>query len=85
MLTQQRRGEEMDAMLADRDRKLVEKEAYIVHLQTGQASTSTSPSSTSPSSTSPSSTSPSSTSAEVAAPAPLQKVRGQRSGVLYHT
>ena len=80
MLTQQRRGEEMDAMLADRDRKLVEKEAYIVHLQTGQASTSTSPSSTSPSSTS-----PSSTSAEVAAPAPLQKVRGQRSGVLYHT
>ena len=82
MLTQQRRGEEMDAMLGDRDRKLVEKEAYIVHLQTGQASTSTSPSSTSPSSTS---TSPSSTSAEVAAPAPLQKVRGQRSGVLYHT
>ena len=80
MLTQQRRGEEMDAMLADRDRKLVEKEAYIVHLQTGQASTSTSPSSTSPSSTS-----PRATSAEVAAPAPLQKVRGQRSGVLYHT
>ncbi|MED6293026.1 hypothetical protein CHARACLAT_006589, partial [Characodon lateralis] len=34
---QQQRGEEMDAMLTEKDQRLAEKEAYIVHLQTGHA------------------------------------------------
>lgn len=29
------RGEEMDAMLTEKEKRLEEKEAYIVHLQTG--------------------------------------------------
>ncbi|XP_061131706.1 golgin subfamily B member 1 isoform X8 [Syngnathus typhle] len=34
---QQLRGEEMDAMLTEKDRKLAEKEPYIIHLQTARA------------------------------------------------
>lgn len=37
MESQQQRGEEMDAMLTEKDKRLAEKEAYIVHLQMGLA------------------------------------------------
>ena len=37
MALQQHRGEHMDAMLQDRERRLLEKEAYIVHLQSALA------------------------------------------------
>lgn len=41
--SQWQRGEEMDKMLTEKDRKLAEKEAYIVHLQTALAGDQPSP------------------------------------------